>query len=678
MLLGQGCSSFKGPDHVISVPVPNFKLLKSFKKITVPKITIIKSKTLSKEDLKTGPSQENISLAIEKEFSRTQRKKRNFVRDRKNNSRVKSHQEVINKNLNVVFSKIKNIKPQLKTKHISKVLPPYKEISALNNQTGFNHYGFKVASEVKLISFSKAFEGNLINTNSDNTGTLLASNVKPRSDHHKETVPYSPTDPKILTNFKEMDTLDIRDFVTEKKSSTTEEKDEPLMIDYSKSKDVIQAQSEKLELSKKPVTLNIKGPSKKLVDSLIKEKLVKQPLKVKGIKRDTKQSKVLSEEIIITALHADVGKGFDGPLENISFAPSYDPYNEVTDVSDGEIRIDYSLSSQSGILKGSLSKRHFVRTAIEVPLGIEYSKLEVPLISKDSLATFIDNYSLVSYGGYFLVDLANQTQDLEIEHLRKNGKDTYERRFFLNEKLEVIKDETPARYLFFVGIDPGLLNITYLGINGQETSRLIFIAPDQIAFEYAEFQRPTEYTFETKIRHTLGKTAKLLDLDKERIVQLETGENPTKDAPGRYILNTSWKIQGKREYVEIGHLEDSVFVGFDGNQEIELPSQEFISELLKNHRMSELRGECVLQVNFSKKLKGIKLWGENNRGPSTFEKSFLDKDGVFSPELSPLTEKMFLLGYEEGVYDILIEYEDNTQDYLKSFCSTSSYLIEQL
>ena len=123
----------------------------------------------------------------------------------------------------------------------------------------------------------------------------------------------------------------------------------------------------------------------------------------------------MSEEIIITALHADVGKGFDGPLENISFAPSYDPYNEVTDVSDGEISIDYSLSSQSGILKGSLSKRHFVRTTIEVPLGIEYSKLEVPLISQDSLATFIDNYSLVSYGGYFLVDLANQTQDLEIE-----------------------------------------------------------------------------------------------------------------------------------------------------------------------------------------------------------------------------------------------------------------------
>jgi len=86
---------------------------------------------------------------------------------------------------------------------------------------------------------------------------------------------------------------------------------------------------------------------------------------------------------------------------------------------------------------------------------------------------------------------------------------------------------------------------------------------------------------------------------------------------------------------------------------------------------------CITSY-FSKKLKGIKLWGENNRGPSTFEKSFLDNDGVFSPELSPLTEKMFLLGYEEGVYDILIEYEDNTQDYLKSFCSPSSYLIEQL
>ena len=231
-----------------------------------------------------------------------------------------------------------------------------------------------------------------------------------------------------------------------------------------------------------------------------------------------------------------------------------------------------------------------------------------------------------------------------------------------------------------MSFSPGFFRerVKYLGVNGRETSKLTFVAPDEITFDYSQLQRPIELAIETNLRHTLGKTPTLLDLDASRLLDVETGEPLDKQAPGKYVLNREWSIRGTRAYMEVGHLDDSLFVGVDGDKKVELPSLEFVREILTSFSLESLNNECVIQMSFSSQVKDIRVFGENARGPAVYDTNYLDKDGVFSPDLSPLTEKAMVIGNEEGIFNIYVEYENGAQDYLRTFCTPGAYLLEQL
>ena len=60
------------------------------------------------------------------------------------------------------------------------------------------------------------------------------------------------------------------------------------------------------------------------------------------------------------------------------------------------------------------------------------------------------------------------------------------------------------------------------------------------------------------------------------------------------------------------------------------------------------------------------------------ETSFLDVDGNFSKDNSELAEKVFVSGDMEGVFNARLDYTDGSTEFLKTFCSEGSYIIEQL
>ena len=41
-------------------------------------------------------------------------------------------------------------------------------------------------------------------------------------------------------------------------------------------------------------------------------------------------------------------------------------------------------------------------------------------------------------------------------------------------------------------------------------------------------------------------------------------------------------------------------------------------------------------------------------------------------------KKIFILGEEQGIINAKIKYTDGSEDYLQSYCSNSTYLVEQL
>jgi len=58
--------------------------------------------------------------------------------------------------------------------------------------------------------------------------------------------------------------------------------------------------------------------------------------------------------------------------------------------------------------------------------------------------------------------------------------------------------------------------------------------------------------------------------------------------------------------------------------------------------------------------------------------TYLDNDGHWSQEPTELTEQMFIAGDERGSISLRVEYLDGSKDYLQTFCSYDTYLVEQL
>ena len=419
------------------------------------------------------------------------------------------------------------------------------------------------------------------------------------------------------------------------------------------------------------------GSMRELVHQLMPNKRA-QPLGPSKNRERDRKSRVQENQATLYAIEADLKKGFQDEVRNFDFTPSYDSNISLRDFNEGSISVEYSLKNQTGLLRGTILKNHFLRTTFEIPLGSEYSKFEIPLITKESLGDYLDENELDGYGGYFLVDLGELIEDVDIEKTSNDKSLAYEHRVLLNDNFKPVKDGSDYRYVLFIGVIPGSLNVRYLGVNGQETSKLTFIVADEMSYDFSQIERPHLLNFKTKVRNTLGSNSAPIDLSIESITSFLDEENPAKIAEASYEIKVPWSVKGMRNYFEFKYLEDSIFVGIDSDQNIELPSKEFIGEILQSFNMDSLGAECFLQLNFSNSVSELSIQAESEKGPANFDHTYLDRDGVFSPELSPLSQKFFAVGYEEGIYSIKVKYEDGRSDYLRTYCSPSTYLLEQL
>jgi hypothetical protein len=108
-----------------------------------------------------------------------------------------------------------------------------------------------------------------------------------------------------------------------------------------------------------------------------------------------------------------------------------------------------------------------------------------------------------------------------------------------------------------------------------------------------------------------------------------------------------------------------------------IPSIDYIGHVLQVMKIDRLAEGCIVQLNFGKKIKDVMVSGRSfDRLP--FDVYYLNSQGKFLREMSPLTEKVFVHGEGEGFISLKVDYQDETSELLNTVCSKSSYLVEQL
>lgn len=377
---------------------------------------------------------------------------------------------------------------------------------------------------------------------------------------------------------------------------------------------------------------------------------------------------ILETEVITIGVLID--KGVMDQVSGIEFIPHYDKNERIYDEAEGVLRLTGN-DQDSNYIYGTLLGKDFVNMRTAIPLYLGGGMFEVPLLEKDALNKLLDKENLNGLGSHLLIDLGDSAIDVDIDK-------KFEARTFLSDDFKLTTQEGSYKYVLYIGVEPGNAVVRYLDSKGSTFEKLTFLADSELTFEFYSKKDPYSFKFETFEVNPLSKKAKELNISSKYINKFGSELAPKQMGLNSFIFNNYGIVDSSNSYLEFNHLGDSIFAGMRFSNYVILPSASFITSILNAEGVDSLDNHCMIQLNLSEPVKNVLYDGEDRVGPMEVKLHFLDEDGVLSEEPSLLTKHAFLFGSGQGVVNMQIEFLNGRKLVAQSFCSSGTYLVEQL
>ncbi len=357
-------------------------------------------------------------------------------------------------------------------------------------------------------------------------------------------------------------------------------------------------------------------------------------------------------------------------VHGFEFIPDYERAERVSDQNSGAIIFNYSLNGEMNTQTGVLKAQGMIPTRVELDLG-KVKAMEVPMFNEEGIQKLLQRKNISIEGNLLMISLSAAIVDVEIDS-------RFDQKFFYDKNFKSLSSMVGASFVLFAGVNDGNILIRYLLKNKEMVQKIVYVGSGEMYFEDPMFTDGTRDTFIFTTRTLLGQRKKELVIDGSAVSFFNTSNRAKKKALNAYEIKIPTLSNGMRKYLEFKHLKDTIFVGTWNKKEIEIPSNDFISKVLEVNHVNSLKERCVVQVNLTKDLRELKVNGKNRSGEMFVETSFLDSDGNFSNESSDRAEKAFIVGDMEGLLGVRLDYTDDSSEFVKTFCSEGSYLVEQL
>ena len=310
-----------------------------------------------------------------------------------------------------------------------------------------------------------------------------------------------------------------------------------------------------------------------------------------------------------------------------------------------------------------------MRTSLDVLLEEGDFGINVPVFYAEDFNNFLTSKNANLPGGFVLIELDELVDDVNLE--TDEGKYLY-----LNDSFKIV-DKLQATFVLIAGVKPGNVLIKYL-IGDQIAQKIIHVVEDEVFFENASFVRGDLDIFDLIEEGLLIKKEKALDISNEQIKYFNYQTTSQKESLYTYSIKTPYKSLGARKYLELTHLKAPIFLGYYEKTSLVVPNQEFIDYILDAFNYDNLETSCMIQLNIDNHPEEIFYSGNTHNGQLGLEVKYLDGEGKLYNELTETTEKIFINGDRHGVVNIEVKYYDGKYDYIQTYCSMDTYLIEQL
>jgi hypothetical protein len=371
-----------------------------------------------------------------------------------------------------------------------------------------------------------------------------------------------------------------------------------------------------------------------------------------------------SKSFEINAYGIDIGGEKPQAIMDFNFVPDYDREERVNSAVNGIAKLNYNLTTGVNTQTGIIEAQGKLSTRVEVNLSTQ-DKMIIPMLSEEEVEKLYPGKNLL------LLAIDSGVQDVEIDT-------SFTDKVFYNENFKHVTTQSEARFVMFAGMRSGNILLKYFLTNKETAQKVIYLGEREMYFEEASFTAGEREHFSFTSRNLMSSKKTELTIAPELITVFNTAITSKKHTLNSYELKMPTFVSGSRKYIEMKHLNDSIFVGTDVNFEIDLPNNEFIARVLEANQVNSLKEHCVVQLNISKPINGITVNGKNHSGEMYTETTFLDEDGKFSKTDFEQAEKAFITGDSEGIFNVKLEYSDESIQFLKTYCSEGTYIVEEL
>ncbi len=379
------------------------------------------------------------------------------------------------------------------------------------------------------------------------------------------------------------------------------------------------------------------------------------------------------------AIHT-LGTDLNNSSEAVGFEvrPQDDLAEAISDYNSGSVLMEEKLSQEKMIRTVAILKRGHAVTNTDLILEAGPSEVTIPLVSDETFNELLAPYESRGPMGIVLVELDQSTVDVALDV-------PYSKVIRLDEKLKVTSAETYA-YQLFVGVKAGNVLLSYKDTEGTVTSKIIHVHEHELTFEMNFYERVENDQVVLLEEDLLGREKTPVIISEDNVKLFAKDKTSTKLNDHTYKTNVTKNLLGTRQYLELLHQSEPVYVGFRDVRTISLPSENFMRFVLSKFEGSRLGNRCLVQVNLTKEATKVDVAPESLGQSVQTHVQILDKDGKFYDSAGPKSEKIIVVGEGQGgeehgkdaKINVKITYQDGSVQFLGSYCSPNTYLVEQL
>jgi hypothetical protein len=365
-------------------------------------------------------------------------------------------------------------------------------------------------------------------------------------------------------------------------------------------------------------------------------------------------------------------------LMGFEIRPQDDLSESLTDYNKGEIIIDQKMAQPKMTRNITLLKHGYSPTNTELILEEGVYEVTIPMIEESVLNELMAPFESRGPIGAVLIELDENVESSALDV-------PYSKVFKLDEKMQVT-DGNDFTYQLFIGVKAGNSLLSFRNGSSVITSKIIHVHENEIFFE-SNFLEDVEDEKITLVEEDLlGREKNPLIISSDVVKEFSTEKRAQKVNNNTYKTDFEKISLAGRKYIELGHQEEPVFIGFKDTKQLEVPSEDFMRYVLSRFESFKMVNYCLIQVNLTKKAVRVDMSSESVGHSLQLKSQILDSDGKFYNSLDEKSHKIFIAGEsngqagnsQDGKVNLKITYQDGSHQYLGSYCSPNTYLVEQL